>query len=145
MSTIVVGYDGADGSDRILDRAIAEAQRDGGLVVVVAVLEMPLDPEGPQNFGSLDDNARMIPLIVPPELEPVLATARERLAAAGTRSDYLWAAGDPAKAIVGPANDRHADAVVVGRHHHSFLGRLFGTDVAAEVERGVKCPVIVVD
>ena len=62
MSTIVVGYDGADGSDRILDRAIAEAQRDGGLVVVVAVLEMPLNPEGPQNFGSLDVRATSLTL-----------------------------------------------------------------------------------
>ena len=78
-STIVVGYDGAERSSKALDRAIDEAREDGAKLVVVAVAEMPLNPEGPQNFGTLDDSpARMIPLVEPPELEPILAEAKER-------------------------------------------------------------------
>ena len=64
-------------SSKALDRAIDEAREDGAKLVVVAVAEMPLNPEGPQNFGTLDDSpARMIPLVEPPELEPVLAEAK---------------------------------------------------------------------
>ena len=54
-STIVVGYDGEDAATRALDRAIEEARAGGDELVVVSVAEMPFNPEGPQNFGTLDD------------------------------------------------------------------------------------------
>jgi nucleotide-binding universal stress UspA family protein len=144
--TIVVGYDGTEAAERALDRAIEEVRDAGGSLVVLAVVEMPLNPEGPQNFGTLDDSpARMIPLAEPPELEPVLARGRERVEAAGLKADYVWAAGTPAQEIVVTARERDADVIVVGRHHHSLLGRLFGTDVAASVQREAGCDVIAVD
>jgi nucleotide-binding universal stress UspA family protein len=142
---IVVGYDGHEAAGRALDRAIEEAAATGADIVVVAVLELPFNPEGPQSFGALDDSpARMIPLVEPPELEPVLAAARERVEAAGLTADYAWAAGDPAGAIVGEAEDRGASLVVLGSHHHTLLGRLLGNDVGAEVKRRADCDVIVV-
>ena len=118
-STIVVGYDGAERSSKALDRAIDEARKDRAKLVVVAVAEMPLNPEGPQNFGTLDDSpARMIPLVEPPELEPILAEAKERIESAGLTGEYMWAAGDPANEIVEVAKDRRAKLIVIGSHHH---------------------------
>ncbi len=144
-ATIVVGYDDKDPAKRALERAIEEAKERQADLVVVTVAEMPLNPEGPQNFGTLDVSpARMIPLVVPPELEPVLEHARERIAAEGLTADFTWAAGEPANAIVGAAQDRKAELVVLGAHHHGFLTRFLGTDVAAEVEREAGCPVVVV-
>jgi len=144
-ATIVVGYDDDEPARRALDHAIEEAVQRKAEIVVVAVAEMPFNPEGPQSFGTLDDSpARMIPLVAPPELEPILAHARERVAAAGVPADFLWAAGEPAAAIVAAAQDRKAALVVVGKHHHGFLTRFLGTDVAAEVEREAGCPVVVV-
>jgi nucleotide-binding universal stress UspA family protein len=146
VRTIVVGYDGDEPAARALVRAIEEAGRSPARLVVVAVSEMPLNPEGPQSFGTLDDTpARMIPLVEPPELEPVFAAARSRVEAAGLEADYMWAAGEPANAIVGAARDRGADLVVLGSHHHGLFSRLLGTDVAAEVKRSAGCDVIVVD
>ena len=131
-STIVVGYDGAERSSKALDRAIDEAREDGAKLVVVAVAEMPLNPEGPQNFGTLDDSpARMIPLVEPPELEPVLAEAKERVESAGLTGEYMWAAGDPANEIVEVAKDRKAALIVIGSHHHSLFARLLGATPAA--------------
>jgi universal stress protein A len=144
-NTIVVGYDGEGAARRALDRAIEEAQGSDGRLVVLAVAEMPLNPEGPQTFGSIDSPPEMIPLVEPPELEPILAEARERVEAAGLTADYVWAAGEPAAAIVGEARDRGADLIVVGSHHHSALGRLLGTDVAAEVKREAGCEVIAIE
>lgn len=144
--TIIVGYDGLDAADRALDRAIDEAKRGGAKLVVLAVAKMPLNPEGPQNFGTLDDSpATMIPLVEPGELEPVLARARERVEAAGVEGEYAWAAGVPAQEIVVAARERGAGLVIVGHHHHSLMGRLFGEDVAAGVKRAADCDVIVVD
>jgi nucleotide-binding universal stress UspA family protein len=146
MKTIVVGYDGEPPATRALDRAIDEARSSEGRLVVVAVSEMPLNPEGPQSFGRIDDTpADMIPLVEPPELTPVFAAARERIDAAGLSADFVWGAGEPANAIVGAARDRKADVVVVGAHHHGLLSRLFGTDVPAEVKRSAGCDVIVVE
>ena len=50
---------------------------------------MPLNPEGPQNFGTLDDTpARMIPLVEPAELEPALVDelAKDQASAGGWSS-----------------------------------------------------------
>ena len=55
-STIVVGYDGEDAADRALDRAIEQARDHHAKLLVVSVAEMPLNPEGPQKFGTLDDS-----------------------------------------------------------------------------------------
>lgn len=143
---ILVGYDGLDAADRALARAIDEARAGGGELVVLAVDEMPLNPEGPQNFGTLDDSpATMIPLAEPPELEPVLSRARERVEAAGLDADYVWAAGEPAQEIIVAARERGVDLIVVGQHHHSLFGRLLGEDIAAGVKRAADCDVIAVD
>ena len=145
-TTIVVGYDGEDAAARALDRAIEEARAGGDELVVVSVAEMPFNPEGPQNFGTLDDTpARMIPLVEPEELEPVREQARAKIEAAGIAADYVWGAGEPASAIVGAAKDRGARLVVLGAHHHGMLSRLLGTDVAAVVKRDAGCDVLVVD
>jgi nucleotide-binding universal stress UspA family protein len=145
VSTIVVGYDGAERSSQALDRAIDEAHSARAQLLVVAVAEMPLNPEGPQNFGSLDEPARMIPLVEPPELEPVLAEARQRVESAGLTGEYMWAAGDPADAIVGAARERGAELIVIGSHHHSLFARILGPDVATQVKRDAGCDVIVAD
>lgn len=146
VSTIVVGYDGEAPASRALDRAIEEARKSRAQLLVVAVAEMPLNPEGPQNFGTLDDSpARMIPLVEPAELEPALAEARERVDAAGLTGEYMWSAGEPASAIVGAARERGAELIVIGSHHHSWLARVLGPDVATQVKRSAGCDVIVAD
>jgi nucleotide-binding universal stress UspA family protein len=145
-STIVVGYDGKEAADRALDRAIEEARASGSHLLVVSVAEMPLNPEGPQNFGTLDDTpARMMPLVEPAELGPVLAEARRKVESAGVKGDYVWGAGEPASAIVGAAKDHRARLIVIGAHHHSLFGRLLGGDVAAEVKHDAGCDVLVVE
>ena len=144
--TIVVGYDGNDAAERALDRAIEEAGAAGTDLVVVAVESMPLSPEGPQNFGTLDDSpARMIPLVTPPELEHLFDRARERIDDAGLEADYVWSAGEPARELVAVARDRNATMLVVGHHHHSLLGRVLGEDVAGAVRREASCEVVTVD
>ncbi len=143
--TILIGFDDSEGAVRALDHAIAEAKSSGDSLVVVAVFEMMFDPEGPQSFGSLGEMPEMMPLVEPPELEPIFAKARERVEAAGLVADYVWAVGNPADKIAATARDREARLVVLAAHHHGFLGRLFGTDVAAEVERELGAGVVVVD
>lgn len=145
MAAIVVGYDDKKPAQHALERALDEAKEAHARLVVVSVLEMPLDPEGPQNFGTLDDSpARMIPLVLPPDLEPVVAHARERVADEGVTAEFLWAAGDPGQVIIEVARDRQASLVVLGEHHHGLFAKLAGADVADEVKRGSGADVVVV-
>ena len=143
--TILIGYDDSEGADRALDRAIAEAASSGDTLVVLSVFEMLLDPEGPQNFGNINEGPEMIPLVEPKELEPIFARARERIEAAELEADYVWAVGNAADKIAATARDRGARMVVLASHHHGFLSKLLGTDVAVEVERELGSSVVVVD
>ena len=55
MKRILVGYDGSAGGQRALERAIEEAEKTRSRITVVSVLNVPLDPDVPRNFGTLDD------------------------------------------------------------------------------------------
>jgi nucleotide-binding universal stress UspA family protein len=142
---ILVGYDDSDGARRALRRAIDEAHAGRSKLTVLAVAEMPLDPQGPRNFGTLGDiSAREgQPLEAPPSVVAHLEKARDELAAAGLDAELRWAAGEPGNAIVEAAQAVRADVIVLGEHHHGFLSSLFGADVAAEVRREAGCDVIV--
>ncbi len=140
-----MGYDDSAAARRALDRAIAEARETGARLIVLSVFEVPLDPQVERFFGTLDDISDWEgqPIAPPPELVGLLTAARDEVEAAGLEADFMWAAGEPGRAIVDAARDAKADTVVLGEHHHGFLAGLFGTDVAAEVERELGTSVIV--
>ena len=137
MSRILVAYDGSTSSGRALDRAIEEARATHAHVTVVDVAEMPLNPDEPRYYGTLDDFAgnEGDPLAAPPDVVDHLTEARDRLASAGIDADLAWAAGLPAREIVSTAKRIGAQMIVLGEHHHGMLSRLFGEDVDTEVQR----------
>ncbi len=144
MRRILVGFDDSDAARRALDRGIAEARERNARLVVLSVFEMPLDPQVDRFFGTLDDIADWEgkPIAPPPELVGLLGEARDQVEAAGLHADFMWAAGEPGRAIVDAARDAKAEAVVLGEHHHGFLAGLFGADVAAEVRKELDAAVI---
>ena len=144
MSGVLVGFDESAAAGRALDRGIEEARARHGRLVVLSVFEVPLDPQVDRYFGTLDDVADWEgkPIAPPPELVGLLAQARERVEGAGLRADFMWAAGEPGRAIVDAARDARVDVVVLGEHHHGFVAGLLGKDVAAEVERELGSSVI---
>jgi nucleotide-binding universal stress UspA family protein len=143
---VLVGYDDSDASTRALDRAAERAREASQRLIVLAVLEMPLDPRDPHQFGTAGDGTPVTgPFAEPPPITEILDKARDRLEGTGVVVEYVWAPGEPARLIVDTAQGRGAETIVVGHHHHSMLGRLFGTDVAADVQRNAACEVVVVD
>ena len=144
MRRILVGYDGSEGGRRALDRAISDARSSKAHVTVLSVAAMPLDPNVPRNFGTLDDisareGAAWSP---PPDVVSHLEEAGSRLSAAGLPADLMWAAGEPGRTIVETAKRVRANVIVLGEHHHGFLSGLFGADVDAAVQREAGCDVI---
>jgi nucleotide-binding universal stress UspA family protein len=144
MRRILVGYDGSSAGLRALDRAVAEARESRGHVTVLSVADVPLDLSVPRNFGTLGDiSAREgSALSPPPDVVAHLTEARDRLAAAGLDAELAWAAGEPGREILETARRIRAHVIVLGEHHHGFLGNLFGADVDAAVQREAGCEVI---
>ncbi len=98
---ILVGYDDSDASARALERAAAQARERQQRLVVLAVLEMPLDPRDPHQFGTAGDSTPLTgPFPEPPEITDILADARSKLEGTGVMADYVWAPGEPARLIV---------------------------------------------
>ena len=144
MSRILVAYDGSASSRRALERAAAEARESRARITVLSVAKMPLDPEAPQYFGTLDDISpdEGAVLSPPPDVVAHLQEARHILAPAGYEPELVWAAGDPGHEIVDAAKRIRARTIVLGEHHHGHLARLFGGDIDAEVQREAGCTVI---
>jgi nucleotide-binding universal stress UspA family protein len=145
VSRILVGYDGTDSSRRALDRAIAEARDRHAGLTILSVAEMPLTPEAPRYFGTLDDISpdEGMQLAPPDDVVAHLEEAREIAAAGGVDADVAWAAGEPGREIVDTAKRVGATTIVVGAHHHGRLANIFrGGDVDADVQREAGCDVI---
>jgi nucleotide-binding universal stress UspA family protein len=142
---VVVGYDGREESERALEYALEEAASREASVVVVIVAPMPyewVDPYGPGVPGMVGP-ITPIPREGPPEIQPLLEHARKRLEETDSEGDVVWGLGDPVSEILRVADERTAGAIVVGTHHHSALGRLFGTDTAADLVKEAHCDVLV--
>ena len=139
-----MGFDGTEGGRRALDRAIAESRDSHAHITVLSVANVPLDPEAPRYFGTLDDisDREGAALAPPPDVVAHLTEARDRLEAAGVDADLTWAAGEPAHTIVETARTIGAALIVLGEHHHGFLGNVFGADVDAAVQREAGCEVV---
>ena len=145
MRRILVGYDGSKGGRRALDRAAAEARDSKARITVLSVANVPLDLDVPRNFGTLDDIGpdEDAPLSPPPDVVEHLREAGDHLAAAGIDAELIWGAGEPGSVIVDTAKRIRASTIVLGEHHHGFLSRMLGTDVAAEVRRELGAAVVV--
>ena len=113
---------------------------------MLAVLEVPLDPRDPHQFGTAGDSTPLTgPFPEPPEITAILADARSKLEGTGVMVDYVCAPGEPARLIVDVAKDRGASTIVVGHHRRLRHRQVDNCDVAADVRRTADCEVVVVD
>ena len=77
VKTIVVGYDDRDPAKRALQYALDEAKRTRARLIVLVVDAMPLNPQGIQNYGTLDDSPPVLqPLDPPDNVQAILEHAR---------------------------------------------------------------------
>ena len=51
--------------------------------------------------------------------------------------------GEPAEKVASAARELDADLIITARHHPSFLGKLFGLDLAPKIMHLAPCPVLV--
>ena len=123
---ILVAFD--DPASRTLSRAAELAQELGSELIVTNVA--PSDPDEAGEEGRYGRER--------------LDQARAYLEERGLSAELVALTGQPAEAIVGLANEREADLIIVGMRKKGFFERLVEGSVAQDVMRRATSDVLAV-
>lgn len=147
MKRIVVGVDGSEPAERAVDAAAAISATTGAELTLVTASVLPsvvrdeLDAFVHAEHLSREDLDR---LLVDPQ-PACLERARGRAAAKGAKSiETLALTGNPAEEIVGAADRRHADLIVVGRRGRGAIKELLCGSVSLKTMQIASCPVMII-
>lgn len=141
MRRIAIGYDGSErGADALaLGRALAELAgggAGGGDLDVAVALVFPDGAVGSSGVRQLDGAQRQ-------EAERILDGARRAWPELGPGAFRLVQAGSPAAGLHRLAQERDADALVVGASHRGPAGRVFPGSATEQTLHGAPCAVLV--
>lgn len=136
METILVGFDGSDGSERAVARAAEIAKAFGAAVHVTSVAPMLVGAS--RAMGPYD------PTDSPADHEAQLERATTILAESGIEAKIDPAHGDPAEEILEVADKIDADLIVLGTHERSLIERALGMSVSGTVSRKTHRDVLIV-
>jgi nucleotide-binding universal stress UspA family protein len=139
VSSILVAYDGSDHSDRALRRA-EEYARALGAPLVVMTVEFPVMPvAGPPD------------VVAPVAIDDAVEKAKQRAETAIGRArsivegaEFVTRLGDAVDVILGIADERDVDLIVVGTEEPGFFERLLRGSLSQAVARRAPCDVLVV-
>jgi nucleotide-binding universal stress UspA family protein len=107
MSRILVALDGSPGSERALEAAVKQAQKDGGQVLAVSVVDRPGDPHLESLTRRAQGKARR-------RLEEILQSAANFARSRGVQLTPLLREGHPAEAILTCAEQAGVELLVLG-------------------------------
>ncbi|MEI2785076.1 MAG: universal stress protein [Candidatus Nanopelagicales bacterium] len=137
--SVVVGYDGSDGSERALQWAVEEAKLRAVPLQIAVVWEEPMVDMG---FGG--------GAIIDPTLAEVMKERGEQIAAQGRELVANSGLEVSAEAVVGPAASalveasEHADLLVTGSHSKRGVAEILLGSTSSQVATHSKCPTVVV-
>jgi nucleotide-binding universal stress UspA family protein len=141
MRKILVAVDGSELSDRALDHAtgLARAMPDTRLHVVSVLPPVRVYGEVEVYAGE----TQMHELAARQAMQS-LASAREKLAAAGVEAEFEELEGDPAETIARRAAELGCDSIVMGTHGRGRVTHLVLGSVAQRVVHLASVPVTLV-
>jgi nucleotide-binding universal stress UspA family protein len=136
MSRILVALDGSSASEKALDTAVKFAQKGGGQVAAVSVLDRSGDPHLERLADGVRAKARG-------RLEEILQAAVNFARSRGIQLTPILREGHPAEAILACAEQERAELLILGSHNGgSKRGGLGGT--ADQVSSHAPCTVMIV-
>lgn len=134
MTRVMFAYDGSEPARRALE--YARHLDTGGEAAVISVAPALIEaPHTPEYTDPSHD---------PTQAAKDLDEARELLGAAGVRADTILATGNPAAEIIGAAEARGTELIVVGGHGLHALERWLLGSIADRLVRHAPCDVLVV-
>ena len=115
MNRILVATDGSEGADRAVDYAAHRAKADGAELLIVNVMGGYGLPDKVFLAFTNDQNVLLKELLAS-QSAATLTTARDRAREAGVSTIVLESrTGEVAKTIIDIADEKKADAIVVGK------------------------------
>jgi nucleotide-binding universal stress UspA family protein len=134
MNKILIGFDGSEGSEKALNRAMM-LLGDNGEIILLAVVPSPED----KTF--VDDNAYNLLKIKAKNLvnQTIIDLGEQKFKTKG-----MVEQGDPASVIIDAANRLNVDLIVLGSKGQSELGQYLIGSVANKVVQYAAKPVMVV-
>jgi len=131
---VVVGTDGSKFSKVAVDKAISFAQSYGGELLVISVVDVPVElyAEAPK---AVEDMVR--------KAKGYTAAVKSQAEAAGIKVETYVGEAEADEAILKLARDEAADMIVVGSHGRTGLRRLLMGSVTEKVIGNAPCPVLV--
>ena len=156
LTRILVPTNLGEPSRTAIHYAVAFARQFGAKLFLLHVLDAKgLDAalETERVLEVLSDDSAGHTAIEPSSIEVARNAARHDLARLltpeeerDTRAEYLLRASGiagPADAIVACARELHAELIVMGKHHLSFVEHMLAGSVAEKVVRHAPCPVLI--
>ena len=135
---IMLTWDGSDVVRGAFDVAIDVARRYEGELVAVSVAYSPAHAETHADRQESADAAHRY-------LEETFREIEDRAHRAGVDVEHQIIEGDtPAQALLDYAHEHGFDLIVCGHHHTRRAGRLLLHDVADDLFRNARTPVLVV-
>jgi nucleotide-binding universal stress UspA family protein len=135
---IMLAWDGSAASLAAFDVAIDVTRRYEGELAAVSVAYSPAHAETRADRAESADAARR-------HLQQTFDEVADRADRAGVRAEHTVITGDsPATALLSHADAHGFDLIVCGHHRSQRSGRLLLRDIADDLYRGAKVPVLVV-
>ena len=135
---IMLAWDGSDVALAAFDVAIDLTRRYGGELVSVSVAYSPAHAETEADRAESSEAAHR-------HLEATFHDVADRAHRAGVPVEHQIIEGDtPAKALLGYAHEHGFDLIICGHHHTRRAGRLLLRDIAEDLYREARVPVLIV-
>lgn len=138
MHRILIGFDGSDRGDDALafGRVLASAAGEQAEVLVAIVYQAVIQKDSHGTESDYQGRLRH-------EAEEQLARARELAPELAQEAFVAVRASSPASGLHRLAEEREADAIVVGTSHRGPLGRVWAGSATEQVLHGAPCAVAV--
>lgn len=143
MKSIMLATDGSPSAEDATQHAIDLAAELRLPLTVVSVAHANLPFAGYYGYAQTDVIAELHEY-ERDHVEQVLATVRERAAAAGVAGETVALEGIPGEAICRAAGEREVRLIVIGAHGWGRMGRMIHGSVSEYVLHHADTPVLVV-
>lgn len=131
---IMICYDGSQRSQESLEKTVALFKSQKPEVIIVTVVEEPLDATSMDEESFEKWRARR---------DADLKKAAKWVADHGLDVDAILAVGDPRKMILEAAGNKSPDILVVAKRGGGILDKMVLGSVSAYLVRHAECPVLV--
>ena len=141
LSTVVVGIDGSDGSDRAAEHGAAIARHWDAELLLVTVVRTP---EGWWGIGGAPPTPEALAAALVEGQQKILSDTESHLDLDGVNYRTVEELGDPVSRLLAVCEINQVDLLVIGRRGAGIAERVILGSTADRLTHLASCPVMVV-